>query len=180
MKALYYRALAAAALAMVTGSIGPIAGELPNGATSLSENYNAWKVSCATVKSNDASSVRCSLSQSIVNQKTKRPVFNMRLALQKDESVKGQITVPLGISLKDGAQFQIDDGPKTDPYTYSTCIRRGCVVQFDWSKKTLSSMQGRKRMNVIAKALNGKEVKFGIRLEGLDKALSRVEQLVKG
>lgn len=161
--------------------LGPVhAAGLPNGATSLSESYNAWKVNCAAVKAGETSTVRCSIRQSLINQKTRRPVFTIILSVQADESVKGEVIVPLGISLKDGAQMQIDDGPKTDPYTYATCIRRGCLVQFEWNKKTLTSMQSRKIMNVFAKAMNGKELKFGVQLQGLDKALTRVEQLLDG
>lgn len=172
MKALV---IAAALLAFGTGMAvaqGQPA-QLPNGASSVQETYQDWRVACAQT----APAHSCTLSQTQARQNGQM-VLAVELSATADNGLTGSLVLPFGLSLQAGAALQIDDGQPKAALPFSTCYQVGCVVPLSFDQTTLAALRKGKVLKVNVTALNASQpTTLQISLKGFSPALDRTMTL---
>lgn len=147
---------------------------LGSGASSLTENYADWQIACAV---NSDKQNACVLSQRQQKKETGQQVLLMVLQVDK-QSVKGNLVLPFGLLLSDGVSLQIDDEPFLAKADFRTCIPSGCVVPLTFSDKQLNQLVQGQQLNLhLVISDNNEPVKLAVSLNGLAKAIARVNNL---
>nr|WP_152027359.1 invasion associated locus B family protein [Brucella pituitosa] len=171
MKLYHY---SAALLAVLFGTLAAgtaNSAPLPNGASTLSETYQDWTVSCQTQK--DAT--RCVMTQTQSDAKSGQRVFAAEINNTNGKS-EGVLVLPFGMDLAKGVTLNTGDG--TQALTYSTCLPQGCLVPVSLSEKQVSKLKSTTELNVIAAALGQKDpVSFKLSLKGFAQAFERIGTL---
>lgn len=141
---------------------------LPNGATSLSEVYGDWTVSCSI-----QSGVRqCDAKQEQVNQQNRQMVLAIELAPVEDK-IEGVALLPFGLALDSGVSFQIDEQPTAPPIHFRTCLPTGCVVPLTFDARTVALLRNGTTLKAKVVADGGGEAVLSISLKGLAAAIDR-------
>ena len=152
---------------------------LPGNATSLRETHGDWTVACTLVTSQGGNkSKRCSLSQQKIDQKTRQRALAIELQ-PESKSVKGTLILPFGLSLQQGATYQLDDGAVGAVQKFRTCLPAGCLIDVDFDTRTVASLRTVKVLKVKTKADGGQEIIFSISLTGFSSAYDRVVELMR-
>ncbi|GAA5616530.1 invasion associated locus B family protein [Brucella anthropi] len=154
---------------------------LPNGATSLREQYADWTVLCGIAADGDKKTKVCSLQQEQVRQVKNGPSQRvLAVELQpKDKGLEGVLVLPLGLKLDKGATLKIDDGQPSDANRFRTCIFAGCVVDIRADAKMAAALGKGKTIAVKTITDEGKDADFTISLNGFQNAVNRVSELMK-
>lgn len=182
---LKYLIPAMAGLAVVSSVAGTaVAAEptLPNGASSLREQYSDWTVLCGIASDKDKQKTKmCSIQQEQVRQIEKGPSQRvLAIDLKADKSgLQGILVLPLGLKLSEGAVLQIDDGKPEAAIAFRTCVFAGCVTDLKFDEKMTSSLAKGKALSVKSVSDEGKETPFSISLNGFQSALNRLQELTK-
>ncbi|WP_421533823.1 invasion associated locus B family protein [Ochrobactrum quorumnocens] len=168
----------------VLGNIGlAMATEptLPNGATSLREQYADWTVLCGIASDGDKKTKVCSLQQEQVRQVKNGPSQRvLAVELQpKDTGLEGVLVLPLGLKLDKGTTLKIDEGKASDASSFRTCVFAGCIVDVKANDKMAAALGKGKVLSVKAVTDEGKDADFSISLNGFQNALNRVGELTK-
>lgn len=169
---------------VVLGNIGlAIAAEptLPNGATSLREQYADWTVLCVIGADGDKKTKLCSMQQEQVRQVKNGPSQRvLAVELQsKDKGLEGVLVLPLGLKLDKGSTLKIDDGKASDTNSFRTCVLAGCIVDIKADDKMSAALGKGKALSVKTMTDEGKDADFSISLNGFQNALNRVNELMK-
>jgi invasion protein IalB len=156
----------------------PGAESLPGGATSLTEGYDTWTVSCAlrTVDSNPVKA--CATSQEQLDQRSRQRVLAIELKPAATGAV-GTLLLPFGLALEQGIALQIDGGPAASPLRFRTCLVAGCIVPLTFDVKMLAALRKATTLKLRGIADGGKEVLFEISLKGFGSAFDRTAALLK-
>ncbi|MEJ5025491.1 invasion associated locus B family protein [Brucella anthropi] len=168
-----------AALAAVTAyAADPL---LPNGATSLREQYADWTVLCGIATDGDKKTKVCSMQQEQVRQVKNGPSQRvLAVELQaKDKGLQGVLVLPLGLKLDKGATLKIDDGKASNASPFRTCVLAGCIVDVVADDKMAASLGKGKTIAVKTVSDDGKDADFAISLNGFQNAMNRVSELMK-
>ncbi len=154
---------------------------LPNGATSLREQYADWTVLCGIAADGDKKTKVCSMQQEQVRQVENGPSQRvLAVELQpRDKGLQGVLVLPLGLKLDKGATLKIDDGKVSDASPFRTCIFAGCIVDIVADDKMAASVGKGKTLSVKTITDEGKDADFSISLNGFQNAMKRVGELMK-
>ncbi|WP_449415480.1 invasion associated locus B family protein [Ochrobactrum teleogrylli] len=154
---------------------------LPNGATSLREQYADWTVLCGITADGDKKIKVCSMQQEQVRQVKNGPSQRvLAVELQpKDKGLQGVLVLPLGLKLDKGAMLKIDDGKASDASPFRTCVFAGCIVDIAADDKMAASLGKGKAIAVKTISDDGKDADFTISLNGFQNAMNRVGELMK-
>jgi len=145
---------------------------LPAGATSIQEGYEDWRVACAQ----QGQATQCSMSQQQLQQNGQ-----MVLAIEltkSDAGASGNLVLPFGLDLSQGAVLQIDDGAPLPLQAFKTCLPVGCIVPVSFDAATLDGL-GKGKVLKISVAASDTEHKttFGVSLKGFISAFNRITAL---
>jgi len=128
-------ALAAAGVALLAASLpaAPAAA-----ATKTEKTFNAWTVVCVE---NDQEAKRCSLIQSRIRPQDKRLALLWSISAGDDNALTQSLTVPAGISIKEGIRLFVGDG---DPRTlgYDVCGPRVCIARGAFDAALANAIKG--------------------------------------
>ncbi|MGI8397560.1 invasion associated locus B family protein [Agrobacterium deltaense] len=154
---------------------------LPNGATSLREQYSDWTVVCAIATDGDKKTKICSMQQEQARQVKNGPSQRiLAVELQpKDKGLVGVLVLPLGLKLDKGAILKIDDGKASDASAFRTCIFAGCIVDIKADDNMAAALGKGKALSVKTTSDDGKDVDFSISLNGFQNAMKRASELTK-
>jgi len=154
---------------------------LPNGATSLREQYADWTVLCGINTDGDNKTKVCSMQQEQVRQVKNGPSQRvLAVELQpKDKGLEGVLVLPLGLKLDKGATLKIDEGKASDASPFRTCVFAGCIVDIKADDKMAASLGKGKAIAVKTVSDEGKDADFSISLNGFQNAMNRVNELMK-
>ncbi|KAB2763171.1 invasion associated locus B family protein [Brucella anthropi] len=154
---------------------------LPNGATSLREQYADWTVLCGINTDGDKKTKVCSMQQEQVRQVKNGPSQRvLAVELQpKDKGLEGVLVLPLGLKLDKGATLKIDEGKASDASPFRTCVFAGCIVDIKADDKMAASLGKGKAIAVKTVSDEGKDADFSISLNGFQNAMNRVNELMK-
>ncbi len=150
------------------------ASALPGGASSLSETYQDWQVSCVQ----QGAAKRCALSQSQAQQNGQR-VLTIEIGAPVANKAGGIIVLPFGLALSSGAALQIDDKPAGQALPFRTCLPVGCIVPVSFEAPTLALLRVGGSIKIKAVTDGGQDAPFSISLKGFAAALDRVAALAK-
>jgi invasion protein IalB len=166
--------LAAAAALLVT----PAAAQeppLPGGASSLTETYQDWTVTCRIA---DAAKV-CAMSQQQTRQDGQR-ILTMELRNSDNGVASGVLLLPFGLALDAGVKLQVKDGPSLPPLPFSTCLPVGCVVPLKFDADTITALRGGTSLSITARAHDStQDVPLSLSLAGFTAALDRLNSLTR-
>ena len=115
-------AVAAAGIAIVAGIFASSPG---HAATKTEKTFDAWTVVCVE---DDAQAKRCSMLQSRIRAQDKKLALLWTISAGDNNELTQSLTVPAGISIKEGIRLFIGDG---DPATfgYDVCGPRVCIAR---------------------------------------------------
>lgn len=166
-----------AAAALLSASHVLAASGLPSGASSLTETYNNWTVTCNVQAQGEAKTVLCAMSQQQVDEQRQRALA-VELTPVKD-GANGILMLPFGLNLNAGAVLQIDDAKADKALGFSTCLPAGCMIPVQFDAAKAEALGKGKNLTVLAQAVGGNEIKLNVPLEGFAAALKRVRELVQ-
>lgn len=150
------------------------AAELPNGASSITENFSDWTVSCRI----DGGQKLCALSQAQGNKQTGQRSFAIELTTPRNGKTDGVILMPFGLKLDAGAVLKLDDKDLGQGLRFSTCIPGGCLLPVSFPTVATEAMKNGTTLLVTSVELsNGQAVTFSVSLKGFPAALKRVTDL---
>lgn len=174
------RAIATISLLLTIGSTTTAwsAASLPGGASSLTETYGSWTVTCLVQKQTENQKVLCSISQQQVDDKRQRALA-IELSPAEKNSATGAIVLPFGLKLSAGAALQIDENPADKPIAYTTCLPGGCIIPVNFDSAKADALGKGQNLSVLAQAVDGNAIKLNVPLEGLAAALKRTRELIK-
>ncbi|OIS91058.1 invasion associated locus B family protein [Brucella cytisi] len=171
-----------AIVASVTGAAMAAEPALPNGASSLREQYSDWTVLCGISTDKDKKKTKiCSMQQEQVRQIKNGPSQRvLAVDLKPSESgLEGILVLPLGLKLADGAVLKIDDGKPQEAMAFRTCLFAGCVADMKIDGKMVGALAKGKTLSVKSVSDEGKETPFSISLNGFQSAFNRLQELTK-
>jgi invasion protein IalB len=134
-------AQAPAPAAAPTAAKGPA---WPPGATSVSESYGDWTVSCS--RPNDRS--LCIVMQSQGDSKTGQRKFGLELGTPREGRSEGMILMPFGLALEAGVTFKLDEQTLGKGAPYSSCTAEGCIVPISFPTLATDGMRTAKVLTV--------------------------------
>ncbi len=150
---------------------------LPGGASSLTETFEDWTVSCAAANGK----TQCVVSQTQAQQQNGQRVLDIRLSpLPQDNAYQGNLTLPFGLEFSRGVTMQLDDGQIGKPYNFKTCFPAGCIVPISFDKTTLDATRKGKALKLAAVSIDNQNIPFTVSLKGFGAAVDRASTLVNG
>ncbi len=145
---------------------------LPNGASSLQETYQDWRIVCSQRDKVPA----CSISQDQTQQNGQR-LLAVEMQIRPDGSALATLLLPFGIVLDSGVTPNIDDQPPMKPIRFRTCLPNGCIALLPLDAATLSKVRTGSRLNLKVVADGGNALAFQVSLQGFSAAADRVAAL---
>lgn len=146
----------------------------PTGATTVSESYGDWTVSCVRP---DAK-VTCIVVQSQGDSKTGRRQFGFELSVPKDGRSEGVILMPFGMAIEPGVTFKLDEQALGKGAPYSTCTSDGCLVPISFPTLATDGMRNAKSLAIAAqKSGNNEPATIVVPLVGFPQAFDRAVAL---
>jgi invasion protein IalB len=139
----------AAPAATPAAASGPTA-PWPVGASSVTESYGDWTVSCER----PAERVNCIVVQSQGDSKTGRRKFGFELSAPKDGRAEGVILMPFGLAIEAGVTFKLDEQALGKGAPYSTCTNDGCLVPISFPTLATDGMRNAKTLVVTGQKSN--------------------------
>ncbi|TNB47389.1 invasion associated locus B family protein [Martelella lutilitoris] len=147
---------------------------LPDGASSLSETYQDWRVECVS----DGDADRCVMAQVQVTKENGQRVISVELTAPAADQAQGVIVMPFGFALAQGVSLSIDaetEGPK---FGFSTCLPQGCFVPVSIDAAMLDRLKSGGTLHIKGQPINGNEtVDYPISLKGFTAAFNRLNAL---
>lgn len=148
---------------------------LPGGASSLTETFDDWTVSCRIAQA----ARRCALAQQKVQQNGQR-IWALEVRPAPDGAVTGILGLLFGLRLADGVGLAINDKPTGVAPRFSTCLPAGCMVSVELNKAIVSALRSGKVLKVGAVANNtGAPLSISISLKGFAASLDRTAALLR-
>ncbi|ABS13896.1 MULTISPECIES: invasion associated locus B family protein [Brucella/Ochrobactrum group] len=168
-----YSFLSAAAFLALTATAS--AAPLPGGASTLTETYQDWSISCQAQKE----STNCIMNQMQNSSQTGQRVLTVELRNVAGGKVEGVLLMPFGLNLAKGATLKIDEG-EAPALTFSTCLPQGCLAPLSFDAKQVGKLKTAANLNITATALEPSQpVAFKVSLKGFGSALDRIAALTK-
>lgn len=147
--------------------------QLPGGASSLTETYRDWTVTCGLA---DGAKI-CAMSQQQTRQDGQR-VLTMELHNSDDGTASGVLLLPFGLSLGAGVTLQVKETPAHQPFGFSTCLPIGCLVPLEFDADTIAAFSGGTAVSIAARAHDSnQEVVLSLSLSGFTAAFDRLRSL---
>lgn len=146
----------------------------PTGATTVSESYGDWTVSCVRPEAK----VTCIVVQSQGDSKTGRRQFGFELSVPKEGRSEGVILMPFGMAIEPGVTFKLDEQALGKGAPYSTCTSDGCLVPISFPTLATDGMRNAKSLTVSAqKSGNNEPATIVVPLAGFPQAFDRAVAL---
>ena len=152
----------------------PTAG-WPTGASSLTEVYGDWTVTCARGEAADAKA-ECAVMQA---QGAKgRREFAIEIRPPAEGRAQGFILMPLGLAIEPGISFKLDEAVLGKGAPYLSCSLEGCLVPVSLPTLATDTMKTAKALLVSATKPEAKDpTVITVPLAGFANALARASTL---
>jgi invasion protein IalB len=157
---------------MSTAAAQQQAATLPNGASSLQETYQDWRLAC-TIEENARV---CAVSQDQAQQNGQR-LLAVDLRARPNGGLSGTLLLPFGILFEPGVSAQIDDAPPVARLPFRTCLPNGCVALFPIDRALMQKLKAGTALKLNVTTAADTKLSFPVSLKGLGAALDRVAAL---
>ncbi|MEF0943928.1 invasion associated locus B family protein [Rhizobium sp. BR 362] len=145
---------------------------LPNGASTLQETYQDWRVACSLRDK----APTCTISQDQTQQNGQR-LLAVEMQMRPDGGALATLLLPFGIVLDSGVTPNVDDQPPVKPVRFRTCLPAGCIALLPIDSPTLAKLRVGSRLNLKVITDADKELSFQVSLHGFSAAFDRVVAL---
>ncbi len=163
----------AAPVPAATPAVAPVAA-WPTGASSVSESYGDWTVSCVRPEAK----VNCIVVQSQGDSKTGRRKFGFELSVPKDGRSDGVILMPFGLAIDPGVTFKLDEQALGKGAPYSACTGDGCLVPISFPTLATDGMRNAKTLTITGqKSGTNEPAPIVVPLVGFPQAFDRAVAL---
>ena len=154
--------LAVGGLALVASGLAAPA----DAATKTEKTFNAWTVVCVE---DDQQAKRCSMIQSRIRPQNKRLALMWSISAGDDNRLTQSLTVPAGISIKEGIRLFIGEG---DPATlgYDVCGPRVCIARADFDSSLADAVKGASKASASYVLGNKQLMQVNLDLNGFSEA----------
>jgi len=123
----------------------------PTGATTVSESYGDWTMTCVR----PSEQVACVVAQSQGDAKTGRRKFGVELKPPRDGHAEGVVVMPFGLAIEPGITFKLDDQALGQGAPYSSCTGEGCLVLISFPTVATDAMRTAKTLTVTGQKAAG-------------------------
>jgi invasion protein IalB len=123
----------------------------PAGATSVSESYGDWTMTCVR----PADKTACVVAQSQGDTRTGRRKFGIELKAPQDGEAQGVVVMPFGLAIEPGITFKLDDQVLGQGAPYSSCTGEGCLVSIRLPTLATDAMRSAKVLTVTGRKTTG-------------------------
>lgn len=146
----------------------------PAGASSVSESYGDWTMSCTR----PSDKALCVVVQSQGDSKTGRRKFGIEFQAPRDGRSEGTVLMPFGVAIEPGVTFKLDDQALGKGAPYVACNTEGCLVPISFPALALDGMKLAKTLTVTGQKSGAAEpAVVTVPLEGFPQALARAVAL---
>lgn len=145
---------------------------LPNGASSLQETYQDWRLAC-TIQENARA---CTVSQDQTQQNGQR-LLAVELLARPNGGLSGTLLLPFGILFEPGVSVEIDDAPPVARLPFRTCLPNGCIAMFPIDRAIAQKLKAGVALKLNVTTAADTKLSFPVSLKGLGAALDRVAAL---
>ena len=146
----------------------------PVGASSVTESYGDWSMTCT----HPGEKITCIVAQSQGDSQTGRRKFGIELQTPKDGRAEGIVLMPFGLSIEPGIGFKLDEQTLGKGAPYSACGPDGCFVPIGFPTLALDGMRTAKKLFVIGhKTGSSDDATITVPLAGFAQALDRAVAL---
>lgn len=164
----------ATSIVHVRAADGGKPSSLPGGASTLSETFEDWTVSCSSANG----ATQCVISQTQA-QKNGQRVLDVRLSPVADQDGNNaSLTLPFGLEFARGVTAQLDDDKPGKVFSFKTCLPGGCIVPLSIDKAMIDAMRKGTALKLAASSIQNTDVPFTVSLKGFGAALDRATALV--
>ncbi|WP_158284964.1 invasion associated locus B family protein [Hoeflea marina] len=142
-------------------------------AASATPPQPSWTTQCASA--NRRQPLACAMEQRVVLKETGQQLAKLTIKTGPDAAEKPTLLLqlPLGISLRKGVSFAVDDGAALS-LDIQTCEASGCYVGDVISDELLAAMRKGSQITIGLENLQQKEVKFAFSLSGFSASLDSI------
>jgi invasion protein IalB len=123
----------------------------PLGATSVSESYDDWTMTCVR----PSEKVACVVAQSQGDSRTGRRRFGIELKPPQDGHAEGIVVMPFGLAIEPGITFKLDDQVLGKGAPYTSCTGEGCLVPISFPTLAIDGMRTAKILAVTGRKTAG-------------------------
>lgn len=146
----------------------------PTGASTVSESYGDWTMTCT----HPGEKVTCIVAQSQGDSKTGRRKFGLELQTPANGRAEGIVLMPFGLAIEPGITFKLDEQTLGKGAPYTACGPDGCFVPISFPTLALDGMRTAKTLSVIGRKASGSEdATITVPLAGFAQALDRAVAL---
>jgi len=164
----------AAAIVHAQAADGGKPSVLPGGASSMTETFEDWTVTCASANNR----TQCIMSQTLARRSDGKHILDVRLSPVTDEDGKNaSFTLPFGLEFSRGVTVQLDDGKAGNPFLFKTCLPDGCIVPLSLEKGVIDAMRKGTSLRLKAVSTQNTDVPFTVSLKGFGAAMDRATAL---
>jgi len=153
-----------------TSPAAPAHAVWPTGASTLSESYGDWTMTCT----HPGEKITCIVAQSQGDSQTGRRKFGFELQTPANGRSEGIVLMPFGLSIEPGVTFKLDEQGLGKGAPYTACGPDGCFVPISFPTLALDGMRTAKKLFVIGqKAGSSDGATITVPLEGFAQAFDR-------
>lgn len=163
------RRIALAVAAACAVAILAIVGSGPAEAVTRTEKtFQSWLVTCIE---NEGKPRTCSMAQRRVDPQSRQTVFIWSLTRGEDQGIVQSLTVPAGVSIKEGARLFVGEGgPLT--FGYDVCGPRICHASLPFGEEVLDRIRGADKASASYVRASRQLVQVSLDLAGFDEAFA--------
>lgn len=144
-----------------------------NASPAENQNFQDWTSRCNTDQ--EVGPTRCYIFQNLVLKETGQRVLHVAVGYTAEsDRPTAAFTVPLGVSLKAGLAWQIEDG-KVTRVPYDRCDQNGCVGTLGLNNRLIYAMKMRGKARITFEDGTGRKVVVPVSLMGFTAGLESLK-----
>jgi invasion protein IalB len=152
----------------------PARATWPVGASTVSESYGDWTMTCTR----PSEKVSCIVAQSQGDSQTGRRKFGFELQTPTNGRSEGIVLMPFGLAIEPGVTFKLDEQTLGKGAPYTACNQEGCLVSISFPTLALDGMRTAKQLFVTGQKSGSSDPAIvTVPLEGFGQALDRAVAL---
>jgi invasion protein IalB len=149
-----------------------VQGEGASKTQSIQTAETGWQVVCRA-SNQDRTKMGCSVIHETYSAQDRSRLTSVEI-IKNDKSRTMIVSVPQGVSLKDGIEFGID-GAKQSLLAYSYCMSNSCFATFELSDSVLNTLKKSKALELTFLDLQASKIKTDIPMSGFVQALAKAD-----
>ena len=131
-----------------------------------------WQVVCRST-TQDRTKLGCAVMHETYSAQDRVRLTSVEI-MKGDKGRVMLVSVPQGVSLKDGIDFSID-GTKQSRLAYSYCMNNNCFSTLDLTDAHIAGLKKSKTMDLVFFDLQGSKIKTEVTMTGFAQAFAKAD-----